>query len=78
MICDEDGVHFKVSRLIDFSSHNKMAEVSSLRDNDWLHVHVSNRTISFGENTYNLNSDLTQEISVPKNYFGQEVIHTNI
>ena len=78
MIRDEDGIRFTVSRLIDFSSHNKMAEVNKLRDNDWLHVHVSERSISFGENTYNLNSDLTQEISVPKHYLGQEVLHNNI
>jgi len=33
-------------------------------------VHVSNRTISFGNSTYNLNNDLSMDIVIPDSIFG--------
>jgi len=41
-----------------------------MRDNDWAHVHISDRTISFDGTTYNLNSELSLEITVPNKVFG--------
>ena len=74
LIRNEDGVHYTVTKTIDFAKHNKVKEITELRENDWLHIHVSERSISFAEHTYNLNSDLQIEISIPQNYFGQEII----
>ena len=41
-----------------------------MRDNDWAHVHVTERTLSFNDTTYNLNSELSIEIKVPKKVYG--------
>ena len=48
-----------------------MKEIHTLGDNDWSHVHITQRTLSFGNSTYNLNSNLSIEITVPKYHFGE-------
>ena len=40
-IKNEDNVKFVTKRVIDFSHHEKLQEINSLRDNDWSHVHVT-------------------------------------
>lgn len=70
---NENEVRFNVKKMIDFSSHNLLKEINALRDNDWAHVHVTDRTLSFGETCYNLNSSLVEPICVPKHYFGEDV-----
>ena len=73
LLSNEEEVRFTAKKTIDFSNHNLLKEVSSLRDNDWAHVHVTDRTLSIGENCYNLNSQLSEPINVPEYYFGEEV-----
>lgn len=73
LLSNENEVRFNVKKMIDFSSHNLLKEINALRDNDWAHVHVTDRTLSFGETCYNLNSSLVEPICVPKHYFGEDV-----
>lgn len=47
-----------IKKTFDFSHHNKLQEVNDMRDNDWTHVHVTERTLSFGDTTYNLSTNL--------------------
>ena len=48
-----------------------MKEIMMLRDVDWSHVHITERTLSFGDYTYNLKSSLNVEITVPNLMFGE-------
>ena len=63
---------FVAKKVIDFSHHNILQEVNDMRDNDWSHVHVTERTLTFGETTYNLETELKLQFTVPKYFFGQE------
>ena len=56
-LVNEDDVRFVVKNVLDFSRHKKMKQITALRENDWSHVHITHRTISFGDYTYNLHSD---------------------
>lgn len=67
-----DNIRFDVKQVIDFSPHEKIKEIAALALNDWTHVHVTTRTLTFGEKIYNLNSKLSIENSVPKIFFGEE------
>ena len=53
-IKNEDGVRFVTDKTFDFSHHKKLKEVNEMRDNDWAHCHITDRTLSFGDSTYNL------------------------
>ena len=57
---------------IDFSKHNKAKEVNTLLLNDWSHVHLTERTLTMDDKTYNLATQLSMKVSVPRNYFGKE------
>ena len=70
-IVNEDDVRFVIKNTLDFSRHKKNKEITALRENDWAHVHVTQRTLSFGDMTYNLHSDASLEITVPKYQFGE-------
>ena len=61
---------FRVSKVTSFSHHKIWREINTLRQNDWAHVHVTDRTLSFGDRTYNLNSGLSYKISIPQYSFG--------
>ena len=67
---NEDNVHFVCKKVIDFSRHKMAQEINDLRDQDWAHVHMSLRTMTTGGTTYNLNSPLSYDQTIPKNYFG--------
>ena len=56
---------------IDFSIHNEFKEVQRLKDQNWAHVHISSRSLTFDAVTYSLQTDLSQPVSLPKQYFGQ-------
>lgn len=67
---NEDGVKFVVENTFDFSSHKMLKQLNEMRDNDWAHVHITDRTLSFGDSTYNLHSELMIDIGVPEKVFG--------
>ena len=71
-IKNEDNVRFVISKTIDFSHHDQLRKINDLRDNDWQHVHITDRTLSFGDMTYNLENKLSIQISVPHYFFGQD------
>ena len=41
-------------------------------DDDWTHVHVGHRTVTFGGTTYNFRSLLSVDVNVPVTFFGKE------
>ena len=49
-----------------------------MRDNDWSHVHLTERTLTFGDTTYNLDTQLKLKFRVPKYFFGEEKPRENI
>ena len=54
LLKNEDNVRFEVSKVFDISHHEKAAEIFALRDNNWVHVHMSERALTFDQTTYNL------------------------
>ena len=74
-IVNEDEVRFVVKNTIDFSHHKKMKEITAVLENDWSHVVITKRTLSFGDFTYNINSTLSIKITVPNLQFGQRKKH---
>ena len=70
LLKNENNVRYTVKKTIDFSPHNKLQEINALRDNNWAHVHVTERTLTMGGTTYNLTTRLSVEVTLPKVYFG--------
>ena len=54
-----------------------MQEINNLKNSDWSHIHITERSLSICEKTFNLNSKLIKSLEVPKDYFG-EVKRTNV
>ena len=54
LLQNNDNIRFVVTKIIDFSHHNSLQQITALRDTDWAHVHVTERTLTFDEYTYNL------------------------
>ena len=67
---DDDIPKFAVREVIDFSAHEKLKEIVKLRDNDWTHVHITRRALTFDGDTYNLNTELSRPMTIPKDYYG--------
>ena len=53
-VVDEDGVKFVEDRVIDFSMHDKLRDVTKLSEQDWSHVHITSRALTFDGVTYSL------------------------
>ena len=70
LVKNEDNVRFEIKKVIDFSHHKKLSEVNALINDDWTHVHVGNRTLTFGGTTYNFASLLSIDVNVPVTFFG--------
>ena len=49
LLVNDDNVRFVTKKVIDFSHHNTLREINALRDNDWAHVHVTERTLTFND-----------------------------
>ena len=45
-----------------------------MRDSDWLRVHVTERTLTYGSKTYSLVNSQSMEVKVPKTFFGEKEI----
>lgn len=73
---DEDGMKFHIKNTFDFTGSNKLKQVLRLRDIDWSHVHITRRAITFDGDTYNLKSNLTSPLIIPKSYFGEKDVET--
>ena len=70
-IVEEDTGKFKVKEVIDFSLHVKRRDFARLRDQDWSHVHITKRALTFDGVIYNLKTGLTFKMGLPKTYFGE-------
>ena len=68
---NEDEYRFYVDKMFDFSHHRKLKDINAMRDNDWTHVHMTDRTLSFNDYTYNLWSELSIQLTVPEYNYGQ-------
>ena len=51
---NDDNLPFTVINTIDFSHHKSLRFATNLRDKDWIRLHMSNRTLTYGNRTYNL------------------------
>ena len=51
--------------------HNKLKDITNLSDQDWSHVHITERALTFDGTTYSLKTDLSAEMELPKLYFGE-------
>ena len=69
---NEDDLDFEIKNMIDFSPHGKRSKIKDLKENEWAHVHISERTLTFGERTYNFNSLVNVELQIPQAFFGEE------
>ena len=76
-IVNEDNTRFKVKKQIDFTKHEIFKEITNLRDIDWAHVFVSNKSLTFDGNTYNLDTYLVKEFTIPSSYFGEKLTSLN-
>ena len=78
LLRNTDGIRFIVEKTFDFSHHKKAKEIAALRNNDWAHIHVNERALSFDDSTYNFNSELSIDITVPKYTYGEKKEHSRI
>ena len=70
-IVNENGIKFEEESAIDLSNQVSLTETTRLEQQEWSHVHIGGRSITFDGNTYSLHSDLKERMSMPKVYFGQ-------
>lgn len=69
-VVNENNIRYELKRTIDFAPHNKLKDVTEMVYNDWQHVHVTKKTLAFGQKIYNLDSTLVIDNKVPKRYLG--------
>ena len=61
---------FIISRTTDFAHHDLLQDIKALRNNDWVRLHMMDRTLTFGNKTYNFATNQSIEVTVPNTYFG--------
>ena len=71
-IVNEEGIKFQEERVVDFSIHGKQREVDRLQLQDWSHVHIGGRTITFDGETYSFETETSFAMTLPELYFGQK------
>ena len=71
---NKEDIRFEVAKVIDFSVHKSNQEASGLLENDWSKIHITERALTMNGMSYNLNSPLKFPISVPKLYFGENMM----
>ena len=64
-LVNEDDMDFEIKNVYDFAPHNKRAKINELKENEWAHVHISERTITFFDRTYNFKSLIDVELQIP-------------
>ena len=63
---------FEIIRTIDFSHLDISQDISALQQNDWVRLHMTERTLTIGNRTYNFANNQSIEFKVPKAYFSKE------
>ena len=74
LLQNNDKIRYVVTKIIDFAPHNRLQDVLAMRDSDWLRVHVTERTLTYGSKTYSLVNSQSMEVKVPKTFFGEREI----
>ena len=59
-----------VKKTVSFKPHEKFDKIVALRETDWSHVHITERALTMGNTTYNLNTELAINLKLPNHYFG--------
>ena len=62
LVQNNDNIRFVVTKTIDFSHHKMLQEITALKATDWTHVHMTERTMTVDEYTYNFAT--TQSVEV--------------
>ena len=63
---------FVITTTIDFSHLDLLKEIKALRKSDWVRLHMSERTLTLGNRTYNFANNLSLKVKVPNTCFGRE------
>ena len=64
---------FVITTTIDFSHLDLLKEIKALRKSGWVRLHMSERTLTLGNRTYNFANNLSLEVKVPNTYFGKKI-----
>ena len=70
---NNNSSEFVITTTLDFSHHDISKEIKALRRNDWVRLHMSQRSLTIGNRTYNSANNQSLEVKVPNTYFGQEI-----
>ena len=65
----EDGLDYKVNKLVNLSSQAKVLD--ALSSDEWARVHISDKSITINNVAYSLVGDVSKEIKLTNTYFGQ-------
>ena len=57
-IVNDESQKFQVNQIIDFSHHEMRREIFKLRDQDWIHVHISDQAITIDGRIHSLQTCL--------------------
>ena len=70
LVQSDDDIKFEIKKVTDFSQHNLSKQINELMFNPWAHCAITERTITFKDMTYNLNTELNTPFTYPSHYFG--------
>ena len=74
LLKNDDNIRYVVTRIIDFAPHKRLLDILAMRDSDWVRMHVTERTLTYGNKTYSLDNNQSMEVKVPKTFFGQRKV----
>ena len=72
LLQNSDGDRLVVTKTIDFSHLSRLRDITALRDDDWVSLHITDRTVTFGGRTFNLQNKQVMQVKVPNTFFGQQ------
>ena len=61
-----DLYEFEITRIIDFSHLGLHQDILALQQNDWVRLHMSERTLTISNRTYSLENNLSFKVKLPK------------
>ena len=71
-LVNNDNSRFEIEKVVDFSPHEIQKEITNARDRDWLHMFVSDKSLTFDGDTYNMDTFLKVSYTIPDDYFGEK------
>ena len=61
---NNDGDRYTVTKSFDFSKHSKFQDDSTIVNKDWARLHMTEQSMTLGNETFNLVNDLTLDVKV--------------